>query len=140
MTESNRSNVPVEPQRPAGATSAATPPVMVQETKRSKKKRRYTSGLVTVQHVERGVTRSIERVSEGVARMFREYSELREDSSRKKRDGALRDALENWTKAMSKGMRTASKAPYDLVKGVSRGRGSKRVRKTLRAFVPPPLR
>lgn len=140
MTESNRSTVPVESQRPAGAASAATPPIKVQETKSKKKKRRHTSGLVTIQHVERGITRSLERVSEGVARMFREYGERREDSSRKKRDGALRDALENWTKAMSKGMRTASKAPFDLVKGVSRGRGSKRVRKTIRAFVPPPLR
>jgi hypothetical protein len=140
MTASDGKTVPVKSQRPAGASSAAAPPLVIEEVRTKKKKRRYTSGLVTVQNVERGATRSLERVSAGVARMFRVYSERREDSSRKKRDGALRDALENWTKAMSKGMRTASKAPNDFVKAANRGRGSKRLRKTVRAFIPPPLR
>jgi hypothetical protein len=105
-----------------------------------KKKRRYSFGLGTVQHLERGVTRSLETVSKGVARTFSEYSERSGKSARSKRDGALRDGIENWTKALSKGMRIAGEAPYDFVKNVNRGRGSKQVRDTVRLLTPPPLR
>ena len=107
---------------------------------RKKKKRRYSFPLDTIQHLERGVTRSIETVTKGVARTFSEYSERIDRSARKKRDGALRDGIENWTKALSKGMRIAGDAPYDFVKQVNRGPGSKQVRDTVRLLTPPPLR
>jgi hypothetical protein len=130
----------------AAPAHAAPPPVILQESvrvkgKRSrKKKRRYSTGLGTIQHLERGVARSLETVTKGVARTFNEYSERSDKSARKKRDGALRDGIENWTKALSKGMRIAGEAPYDFVKQVNRGPGSKQVRKTVRLLTPPPLR
>jgi len=133
MTQTNVGTETAKQENPA----TAAPPVVVETQKR---KRRTSGGLDTIQKVERGMTRSLERVSKGVARMFSDYSKRREDSSREKRDGALRDAIENWSKAMSKGMRVASKAPNDFVKEVNRGRQSKRLRKTVRAFIPPPLR
>jgi len=144
MTEIKTDNEPTEPV----ATPAPTvlPAVILHESirvksgKGKKKKRRYSAGLGTIQHLERGVARSLETVSKGVARVFSEYSERSDKSARKKRDGALRDGIENWTKALSKGMRVAGDAPYDFVKQVSRGRGSKQVRKTVRLLTPPPLR
>jgi hypothetical protein len=135
----------VKPAVPVPTT--ARPTVILHESIRAKnvgvekkKKRRYSFGLGTAQHLERGVTRSLETVSKGVARTFSEYSERSDKSSRKKRDGALRDGIENWTKALSKGMRIAGDAPYDFVKQVNRGRGSKQVRDTVRLLTPPPLR
>jgi hypothetical protein len=107
---------------------------------RKKKKRRYSAGLGTIQHLERGVTRSLETVSKGVARAFKEYSERSDKSARKKHDGALRDGIENWTKALSKGMRVAGDAPHDFVRQINRGPGSKQVRDTVRLLTPPPLR
>jgi len=131
----------------AAPVRSARPPVILQESIRvksvktgKKKKRRYSFGLGTIQHLERGVTRSLETASKGVARTFSEYSERSDKSARKKRDGALRDGIENWTKALSKGMRIAAKAPYDFVKDVNRGPGSKQVRDTVRLLTPPPLR
>ena len=127
--------------------TAARPAVILHESGRvknvrvgKKKKRRYSFGLGTVQHLERGVARSLETVSKGVARTFSEYSERSDKSARKKRDGALRDGIENWTKALSKGMRIAGDAPYDFVKQINRGPGSKQVRDTVRLLTPPPLR
>jgi hypothetical protein len=117
------------------------PPTAIQESKKKKKrKRRYTRGLRTIQDVERGVTTSLRTVSAGVARLFSEYSERSEKSSRKKRDGALRDAIDNWTRAMSKGMRVGGKAPHDFIKAVNSEGGSKPMRDTARLLTPPPLR
>jgi hypothetical protein len=138
----------IKPAEPVAASAhSAPPPVILHESIRvktvktgKKKKRRYSFGLGTVQHLERGVTRSLETVSKGVARTFSEYSERSGKSARSKRDGALRDGIENWTKALSKGMRIAGEAPYDFVKNVNRGRGSKQVRDTVRLLTPPPLR
>lgn len=128
-----------EPVQTAGVAHTQ-PPVMVVETVTKKKKRRYSNGLGTVQHVERGVARSLETLSEGVAKVFSEYSKRSNKSARRKRDGALRDGIENWTKALSKGLRVAGDAPYDFVKGLNRGPGSKQVRDTVRLLTPPPLR
>jgi hypothetical protein len=115
-------------------------PVVLAEPKKKKKKRRFSQGLRTIQDVERGVTVSLRTVSAGVARVLSEYTERSEKSSRKKRDGALRDAIENWTKAMSKGMRMGGKAPYDFVKAVNSEGGSKPLRDTIKLLTPPPLR
>ena len=131
----------------AAPATSARPPVILHESIRvksvktgKKKKRRYSFGLGTIQHLERGVTRSLETATKGVARTFSEYSERSDKSARKKRDGALRDGIENWTKALSKGMRVAGEAPYEFVKQVNRGPGSKQVRDTVRILTPPPLR
>jgi hypothetical protein len=145
MTQIKTEIKPAEPI--ATPAHAAPPPVILHESIRvknvkvkKKKKRRYSAGLGTIQHIERGVTRSLETVTKGVARVFSEYSERSDKSARKKRDGALRDGIENWTKALSKGMRIAGDAPYDFVKNINRGPGSKQVRDTVRLLTPPPLR
>jgi hypothetical protein len=139
----------IQPAEPVAAPAhAARPAVILHESIRvkdvkvgkKKKKRRYSFGLGTIQHLEHGVTRSLETVSKGVARTFSEYSERSDKSARTKRDGALRDGIENWTKALSKGMRIAGDAPYEFVKNVNRGSGSKQVRDTVRLLTPPPLR
>jgi len=111
-----------------------------QETKTKKKKRRYTKGLSAIQHFERGVAKSLDVMAEGFARVFSDYRERSDKSARRRKDGALRDGLENWTKAMGKGMGISSKAPYKFVRTVSRGRGSKQLRRLVRSLTPPPLR
>jgi len=144
MTQSKSDTKPAEPV--ATPPPPARPQVILQESVRvkgagkRKRKRRYSVGLGTIQHLERGITRSLETVTKGVARTFSEYTERSDNSARKKRDGALRDGIENWTKALSKGMRIAGDAPYDFVRQVNRGPGSKQVRDTIRLLTPPPLR
>ena len=124
----------------ATVTAHADSSTVVVETKAKKKKRRYSFGLGPVQHVEHGVTRGLETVTAGVAKVFSEYNKRSDKSARSKRDGALRDGIENWTKALSKGMRIAGDAPFDFVKAINKGPGSKQVRDTVRLLTPPPLR
>ena len=121
-------------------TAYFSAPPFVMEEKKKKKKRRYSRGSASGQNLGRGVARSAETISEGVARTFSDYDTRRNKSSFKKRDGAVRDGIDNWTKALSKGMRFAGKAPYQFFKIVTRGPGSKQVRNALRLFTPPPLR
>jgi len=145
MTQIKAEIKPTEPV--AAPVSSPRPPVILHQSIRvktvktgKKKKSRYSFGLGTIQHLERGVTRSLETATKGVARTFSEYSDRSNKSARKKRDGALRDGIENWTKALSKGMRIAGEAPFDFVKNLSSGPGSKQVRETVRLLTPPPLR
>lgn len=128
---------PAHPGRPAVILHES---IRVKSGKGKKKKRRYSAGVGTIQHVERGITRSLETVTKGVARTFKVYRDRSDKSARKKRDGALRDGIENWTKALSRGMRIAGDAPYDFVRQINRGPGSKKVRDTVRLLTPPPLR
>jgi hypothetical protein len=127
-------------------TPAARPKVIVIDSVRAKsgtgkkKNIRYSFGLGTIQHLERGATRGLETASKGAARTFNVYSERSNKSAHNKRDGAIKDGIENWTKAISKGMRTAGSAPYDFFRQLGRGPGSKQVRDTIRLLMPPPLR
>lgn len=86
-----------------------------------KKKRKYTYGTQGFQTLERGLTTSLETVAEGMTKILGEYNSQRNKSSRKKRDGAIKDALENWAKALSEGAGTVGSAPLHLVKTVRKG-------------------
>ena len=121
-------------------THTPNPAITVTELPAKKKKRRYSRGLGTLQHLVRGAALSAETVTAGIARVFSEYNERSDKSALRKRDGALRDGIENWTKALSKGMQVAGDAPYKFVKEVTRGPGSKQVRDGIRLLTPPPLR
>lgn len=105
-----------------------------------KKKRRSSRGLRTVRNVERGTRRSTKRVSKAVFRGLARFDRLQDKSSRKKRDGAIRDALENWSRAMGKTLRVSSNAPYDFVREVNTKRFSRQLRDLVRVFTIPGVR
>src|SRR5215472_5181828 len=104
------------------------------------KKRQYSRGMRNGQEIERGVSRAAASLGDAVAATFDTYKDRSRDSSYKRRDGAVRDAIKNWTKATSKGMKKASNAPYEFVKAVNRGRSSKQIRDAVRMFSPPMFR
>src|SRR5579862_7623570 len=108
--------------------------------KATKKKRRYSRGLRMSQELERGVSRAAATFSDAIAETFRTYKKRSRNSSLNRRDGAVRDAIKNWTKATSEGLKTASDAPYDFVKTVNRGRSSRRIRDAVRMISTPMFR
>lgn len=118
---------------PGGTDSHTTP-------KAPKKKRRYSRGLRVSQELERGVSRAAATFSDAIAETFKTYKKRSSNSSFNKRDGAVRDAIKNWTKATSEGMKTASDAPYEFVKSINRGRASRRIRDAVRMISPPMFR
>jgi hypothetical protein len=105
-----------------------------------KKKRRYSRRMRGGQEVERGVSKAAASLGDAVAATFNSYKKSDNKSSFKKRDGAVKDAMKNWTKATSKGMKKASDAPYQVVKAVNTSKASKQIRDAVKMFSPPMFR
>jgi len=106
----------------------------------TKKKRKYSRGLRASQEMERGVANAVATFSDALAETFGTYKKRSRSSSFKKRDGSVRDAVKNWTKATSEGMKKASDAPYDFVKTINRGKASRRIRDAVKMMSPPMFR
>jgi hypothetical protein len=120
----------------AQAASAAGPEVQVIERKdkkdkKKKKRRKYSAGLKDVQLVTRGVVNSSDRLGRAVAAGFTTFRKANDKSSRKRRDGAIQDAVQNWAKAMGKSVRVASSAPFKF----ARNANTKTVRRTIQYVV-----
>ncbi len=109
-------------------------------TEAPKKKRRYSRGLRASQELERGVSNAAATFSDGLAQAFKTYRKRSRSSSENKRDGAIRDAVKNWTKAYGEGMKIASDAPYEFVKTIDRGKTSRQIRDAVKMFSPPMFR
>jgi hypothetical protein len=105
-----------------------------------KKKRKYSKGKRGVQELGRGVNRAANDLGKAVSIALESYNKRSDNSSRKKKDGMMRDAVQNMTKAASKGLKKAADAPYDLVKSVSRGKNSKQLRNMTKMISPPMFR
>lgn len=80
-----------------------------------KKKRKYSKGpMKFAQQAELGVSKGMQRMARAVEEGLGVWRERRDESSRKKRDGALRDALKNYGKAVTKFHKVGAKLPADL--------------------------
>jgi len=118
---------------PASAATSAT-------SELPEHKRKYSRRTRGVQEVEHGVSKAAASLGEAVATTFRTYKKREKASSFKKRDGAIKDAVKNWTKAYGKGMKEASDVPYQLVKSVNSSKASKQIRDAVKMFAPPMFR
>jgi hypothetical protein len=115
-----------DPKNPPTATGAAasktpaeaglTPNATAEETEAPKKKtsRRWRD----VQRSERRLTKAQKRMAKAVLAGIERWDLDREKSARKKRDGAMKDAISNALKAYSKMMRESANVPRDLAKGM----------------------
>lgn len=101
---------------PPGETSGAA------ETEQTPKaRRRYSKKFKDLQKLERGVSKAAHRVASSIEEGLRVWRQSSDKSARKKKDGALRDALKNFAKATGKQVRVASWAAVDLVDAIPRG-------------------
>jgi len=87
--------------------------------KNKNKKRKYTKGLQSIQTSEVALTRGANRLAQAVSDGIREYRDSRDKASRKKRDGMIVDYVTNVGQGISKGIRRASRFPYDVSKAIS---------------------
>ncbi|MCP4655186.1 MAG: hypothetical protein GY856_07175, partial [bacterium] len=58
-----------------------------------------------------------------------EFRKQSNRSSRRRRDGAILDALDNWSRAVGETVRKSANAPYDFTKMI----GSRRIGRQVRA-------
>lgn len=125
----------------AGSTASApaTTTTVVVETP-EKKKRKTSRGLKDIARIERGVAKAGDRLGSAMEAGFSKYREKSKKSSYKKKDGAIRDAVKNWSVAAGKGLEEASKIPGDITKALSTKQVSRAVRGVARIVVPPIFR
>jgi hypothetical protein len=97
---------------------------------KGKKKKKYSRGLKEPQKLEEGTVRATERLAQAAVDGLGTFRKRCNRSSRKRRDGALKDALRNLSRGMEDALTTAAKAPSDLTRKVS-------VRRLTRIVLPP---
>jgi hypothetical protein len=101
---------------------AVTPPTQdasaPEGRKKKKKKKKFSRGMAGGQKVEISVTRGAHRLAVAVEEALSTWRNERNRSSRKKRDGAIRDVVKNSGKALSKFGRQAAKIPQDLTQSL----------------------
>jgi len=101
------------------------------------RKRKTSRGLKHVQEIERGMAKASQRVSRAVEKGFATYLDRRDRSAARRRDGAIRDAPENWARAAGRMMRVSSRAPLDIAKPVNAKSMNKRLRRVAKTLMRP---
>jgi hypothetical protein len=91
--------------------------------------RRYSKANRDVQELGRHVSRALHRIARSVEVGLRDWRESTERSSRRRKDGALRDAMENSSRAVGKQLRVVSKVPRDAARAVRSLKISKALRR-----------
>jgi hypothetical protein len=96
--------------------------------KRRKKKAKYTKGLKELQVAFRRGTKVTDQVTDAVSVGVGQFEKKSKASSRKRKNGILRDIVPNAASGVSKGLRRSSKVPALAAKFVSdRGFGQRLV-------------
>jgi isopentenyl diphosphate isomerase/L-lactate dehydrogenase-like FMN-dependent dehydrogenase len=93
--------------------------------------RKYSKRYRRIQEVERSVSKAIHRLVRSAEAGVSEWREQTDRSSRKRRDGAIRDALENFAKATGTTIRAASRTPEDVVRVVRKMKVGRFVRRII---------
>lgn len=112
------------PAAPAGTPAApaelafSKPVVLRRKKKKRKRKKKFTRGSKDTQALSHGIVRGASALYEGGYRTFRVLDKKSNKSARKYRDGGIRDLLKNSALAADKGLSTAAKAPYKVLRQV----------------------
>lgn len=104
---------------------------------KKRRKKKYTRGLKDIQRVAHGITDSSERLSRALSRGVIRYRKVQNKSARRKRDGGIKDYLDNVSKATGTTIRIASRAPYDFVRRVNTKPYTRFVRSTVGLTLSP---
>jgi hypothetical protein len=113
-------------------THIHTRPIYIRKGK--KKRRRYSRGTKVWQQSALSGTKLMRRLTGAWSDGFRVYNKRADRSSRKKRDGFLKDMFKNSAKGLSKTIRVTSKTPKDFVKVVYPKAARRQGRRFFRAF------
>lgn len=118
--------------------SAPTIAAVIEDKKKKKKKKkpRYARGTKDVQTANRGLMKASARLARAVAVGMTSYFDRSEKSARKRRDGANRDLAKNVTKALSKSIRRASEAPFDIARRLPNVTLNRQFRAGVRILIP----
>lgn len=103
-------------------------------------KKKYSRGLKDIQRLEDGLSQAARRLGRATERGLDTYRTRRNKSARRKKDGPIRDGLENVSIGFGRALRVASDAPYDVARKVNSKKFSRQLRNTIRLFSLPLFR
>jgi hypothetical protein len=78
------------------------------------------------------VSKALHRITRAAEAGLRTWRERGDASAEKKRDGAVVDALENFSKALGKALRVASRAPSDAAEAMPKVKVRRLLRRAFR--------
>jgi Family of unknown function (DUF6312) len=122
-----------EPQRVEASAGA----FVVDVKKKKRKKRKYSRGLKDVQRAGRRVSKANRRIARAVASGFAEFYRKSDRSSRKRRDGLIRDFNVNLSKGLSKSLRRSSWTPVDFAEAFDTKSMRRTTKQVARLFALP---
>ena len=112
----------------AAAPALLSSPIVLKRAKSKKRKKKYSRGTKGMQRLLLGVSRAGYRTSNSLSEGLDTFVKRSKKAGRKKRDGMLRDAFRNMSRGVSDGVTEFGKAPNEITKRVSVGRGWRIVR------------
>lgn len=114
----------------------ATPIIVRREKKKKRgrrnRKRKYSRGTKNTQRLLLGVSKAGYRVANSFARENKTIFKRSKRSSRRRKDGIVRDAFKNFSRGLNRGTRQLGKAPWPVAKRLN----TKSSWRFLRAFTP----
>ena len=118
-----------------GDAPVFTTPIVIEAVKTKsgkKKKRKYTRGTKGVQRFTLGLAEAGSRVANSFGKGSRRFVKESKKSSRKRKDGLVRDSLRNASDGFSDAANEFGKAPGEVARRIS----TKQVRRTFRILTP----
>ena len=106
---------------------------------KKKKKKGSTKTTRRAKDVEKRVTKAMRRFSRAAESAVDKYTERRDKSDRKRKDGALIDMSENLLRGISKGAGKAAPAIGDAMKTLSTKKTRKSMRRSMRSVPTVPF-
>ena len=100
----------------ASQTKTATVNVVTEQ----KEKPKYSKRWKKLQKFERRTSKCALRLADAITLGVNVWIEQRDESASKRKDGGLKDGRKNFSKALRKSIRKASKAPADLFEAITR--------------------
>jgi hypothetical protein len=115
-------------------------PILIEYKERRKRKRRageddeerYSEELEDVQRLEGNLVRVAKRSARVFSKGIDTYERERNRSAKEKKDGAIKDFIDNSAKATSTSMKVASEIPVDIAEALRDRSSRKQTRKSLR--------
>jgi len=104
----------------SGKPLIATPIVFDPKRRDGKdEKRKYSRGSKTTQKLSLGISKAAYRTANSFAAGLSTFSDESDKSSRKRKDGMVRDSLRNASKAFEDGTKELGKAPDEIARRIS---------------------
>jgi len=109
-------------------------PIIINLKRKKKKRKRYSKGLEEFQQMERHFTRASHRMARAIEKGIGDYRLSSIKSSKKRRDGVIRDFIPNSGIALTHALKEIGAVPNDVARALNTKPMRRRLRRQLRGI------